>query len=101
MLHAEEEIVSYSDEGENDLSKIQPILNRQSSACKGSDSTNKIQQDIEDGPSFGTLPLVVPISRRCVLDQRYCQLRISQHCHRIPIFIPLHPSQLNSFISTK
>lgn len=101
MLHTEEEIVGHGDEGKNDLSQIQPIFNRQASACERRDSSDKIQQNIENGPPFGTLPLVVPISRRRVLDQRYGQLSISQHSHRIPIIIPLDPSELNDVISTK
>lgn len=100
VLDTEDNIVEDSNKGQDEFDQVQSILHRQSSTGKGEDSPYEIKDNVEDRPPLRTLPLIVPIGRRSVLYQRYHQLRVSQYCDRIPIFIPLHSFRLNTPTTT-
>ena len=87
MLYDEDEVVKDGDKGQDDFGQIESTANGKASTSHGEDSSKEIKNDIEDGPSFGALPLEVEVSRRGILDQSDDKFAIAHNCDRIPILI--------------
>ena len=51
-------------------------------------ASHQIEYDVENGPSFGGLSLIVPIHSWTVLNETYHQLAIAQGTDRVPILGP-------------
>jgi hypothetical protein len=101
MLEAEEQVVEDSNEGQDDLGDVETVLDRQPSAGHGEHSSKKVEENIEDGPSFGALPFIIPISGRGVLDKRDDQFAIPQNGDGIPILVILYRTRLPNQNLTK
>jgi len=68
MLEDKEYVINNSDEGENNLCNIEPILYRKTSTCERKNSSYKIKQNIKYWPTFRAFSFIVPISGRSVFN---------------------------------
>ena len=90
MLEAEEQVVEYCDEGQDDFGDVESIRHGKTSAGHGENSSEEIQEDVENGPSFGAFAFEIPVGGRGVLYQGYDQLPVAQAGEGIPVFVVIH-----------
>ena len=87
MLEAKEEVVEYCYEGQDDLGYVEAIWHGKTSACHRENSSEKIQKNVEYGPSFRAFPFEIPVGWRGVLDEGYDQFPVAQTCEGIPVLV--------------
>ena len=85
VLKAKYQVVDNGDEGEDNFGDIESVLDWETSAGHRAYTSNQIEDDAWNWPSFCTFSFVVPVDWGGVPDAGYEQFAVAQNCQGIPV----------------